>query len=139
MFNSLISVLTYAVFALLVNTAGSNKYFVRDRLAVFPVLMSYRVMVWTGGAICAIAALHEFLTQGFGLLGIFFATISVATLLLPLQSIAISRDAVESLPVLLRRRVVIRWETIKRIETRDSRGWIVIYGDGTSVTYSLQR
>ena len=136
MFSFLISIFTYALFALVVSIAASKKHIVRDGLAVFPILVSYRVMVWTGGAICALAALHEFSTQGFGLLGIFFATISAATLLLPLQSIAISGDGVESLPVLLRPRVLIPWESITKIETRNSRSWIVIYGDGKSVTFT---
>jgi hypothetical protein len=135
MFSALIPVLAYAVFALLLNAAATNKHQVCDDLAVFPILISYRVMVWAGGALCAAVALHEFLTVGFGLLGIFLATISVATLLLPLQSIAISVDAVESLPV-LRGRVVIPLKAIRKIEARDSRGWIIIYGNDTSITFT---
>lgn len=134
MINSLLPVLVYAALALLANAAGTHRARANDKVTVFPILLLYRVLGWVGGSLCGIVAFQEIQSRGFDLLSLFSSTIAIATLFLPLQSVAISAEGLESLPILFRRRVVIPWAAIEKVERRDSWGWIIVYGHGSCIT-----
>jgi hypothetical protein len=89
-----------------------------------------------GGLLCAVVGLQEIYTRGFSPLGVFFAAISIGTLLLPMQSVAVAAEGIESIPIFFRKRVVIPWDNVQKVELRDSRGWILIHGKDSCITFT---
>src|SRR5580698_4094435 len=114
--HGLIAVVVYVVIAFLSSSSVSRRAKRDGELTVFPISKMVRLLVWSGGLFCAVAAVQDMATGGLRFTGIFLIVVSVATVLVPLQSVAISSSAVESLPLLFMRGVSIRWEDIRRIE-----------------------
>ncbi|HEX8811097.1 MAG TPA: hypothetical protein VF742_03805, partial [Terracidiphilus sp.] len=134
--NVLIPVLVYAALALLTNVAGSRRAQLKDGLIIFPILLSCRILVWAGGLLCAVLGLQEIYTRGFSPLGMFFAAISIGTLLFPMQSVAVTAEGIESIPVLFRKRVIIPWGKVQKVEQRDSWGWTMVHGNDSCITFT---
>jgi hypothetical protein len=128
--------LIYAVLASIAQLAGSRQSVVQGNTTVFPILGSYRVLAWLGGAFCALAAFFDIHLEGVQSFGVIFGTISLVTLLLPLRSISISPKGVEALPILFLKRVMIEWEMVSEIECRSSVGMIVIRGRKKSIVFT---
>ena len=128
--------LIYAVLASIAQFAGSRQAVVQGDTTVFPILGSYRVLAWSGGAFCALAAVFDVHLEGLKSFGVIFGAISLVTLLLPLRSVSISPKGVEALPILFLRRVMIEWEMVSAIECRSSVGMIVIRGCKKSIVFT---
>jgi hypothetical protein len=134
--NALIPLLVYAALALLANSASSRRAQLKDGLTVFPILFPLRVLAWAGGLLCAVLSFQEIHTRGSNLLGVFFAAVAIGTLLFPLQSVAVSAEGIESTPLLFRKRRVILWNNVQKVEQRDSWGWILIHGKDACITFT---
>jgi hypothetical protein len=130
------ALLIYAALASIVQLAGSRQAVVHGDTTAFPILGSYRVLAWSGGAFCALAAAFDVHLEGLQSFGVIFGTISLVTVLLPLRSVAISPKGVEALPILFLKRVVIEWEMVSAIECRSSVGMIVIRGCKKSIVFT---
>lgn len=126
----------YVVLASIARLAGSSQAAVDGDVIVFPILGFYRVLAWSAGAFCALAAVYDIHSEGLGAFGLAFATISLLTVLLPLQSVSISPTGIEALPVLFLRRVTIKWETVSAIEDHPSLGMVVIRSSKRSITFT---
>jgi hypothetical protein len=103
---------------------------------VFPVLMSWRVLILSGGLFLAVLAAHEIFTAGVTALGLFLSFLSVLPILLPLQSAVISKTGVGSLPVLFAKGVMIPWNCVRKVERKKGGRLIIIVGEEGIVTYT---
>jgi hypothetical protein len=128
--------LIYALLASIAKLAGSRQAVVHGDTTVFPILGSYRVLAWSGGAFCALAADFDVHLEGLQSFGLIFGTISLVTLLLPLRSVSISPKGIEAPPILFLKRVMIEWEMVSAIECRSSFGMIVIRGCKKSIVFT---
>jgi hypothetical protein len=131
-----IAIVVYAVIVFLSSSSMSQRAKREGELTVFPISKMVRLLVWSGGLLCAVAAVQDIATGGLRFTGIFLIVASAATVLIPLQSVAISSTAVESLPLLLMKGVSIRWEDVRRVERRSRGGLIVVLGINQSVTHT---
>lgn len=129
-------ILVYAVIALLASAAGSQRATRQGNVTVFPVLKLYRGLVWSGGVLSAIVGVQEFISAGVTLTAIFFLSISLATIMLPLQSVVISTEGVGSLPVLFTKGVVIPWNSVQRVEHSTRGNRITVVGEKGKVIHT---
>ena len=91
--HGLIAVVVYVVIAFLSSSSVSRRAKRDGELTVFPISKMVRLLVWSGGLFCAVAAVQDMATGGLRFTGIFLIVVSVATVLVPLQSVAISSSA----------------------------------------------
>ncbi len=134
--HGLITVLVYVAIALLSTLATSQSARRRGDVTIFPILRIVRILVWAGGLFCAVAGVEDVATEGIRFTGLLLIVVSLGTLLVPLQSVAISSTGVESLPILFMKRVTIPWENIQRVEYRKRGRLIVVLGDHKSITHT---
>ena len=135
-FSAFAAIIVYATIAFLAASAGTQKAKFQGSVTLFPVLKAYRILAWSGGMACALGAAKEFVSEGVTWVGVFFAIMAVATVLLPLQSITVSNEGVGTVAVLLTKGIMIPWKEVVRVEQRPARNQIVVIGKTGSVTHT---